>query len=58
MGQMMSMLYNVDLFLERPQERTAGGKDPKTALEHVSELFHVSTLQSRFFDAGAECPSV
>ena len=42
-SEMMSMLYNVDLFLERPQERSSGGKDPKTALEHVSELFHVSS---------------
>jgi hypothetical protein len=41
-GEMMGLLYNVDLFLERPQERVAGGKDPKAALEHVSELFHVS----------------
>lgn len=41
-GEMMSMLYNVDLFMDRPQEKTAGGKDPKTALEHISELFHVS----------------
>lgn len=40
--EMMSMLYNVDLFMDRPQEKTAGGKDPKTALEHISELFHVS----------------
>lgn len=41
-SEMMSMLYNVDLFMDRPQEKTAGGKDPKTALEHISELFHVS----------------
>lgn len=43
-GEMMSMLYNVDLFMDRPQEKTAGAKDPKTALEHISELFHVSVI--------------
>lgn len=41
--EMMSMLYDVDLYMDRPQGKTAGGKDPKTALEHVSELFHVSS---------------
>ncbi|UZJ54182.1 hypothetical protein CBS101457_003502 [Exobasidium rhododendri] len=46
-GEMMGLLYNVDLFLERPQERVSGGKDPKAALEHVSELFHM--YQSELF---------
>ena len=43
-GEMMAMLYNVDLFLEQPQVKGVGGKDPKAALEHVSELFHVSVV--------------
>lgn len=41
-GEMMNMLYNVDLFLTTPTTSGVGGKDPKAALEHVSDLFHVS----------------
>jgi hypothetical protein len=48
-GEMMAMLYNVDLFLEKPESRGSGAKDPKTALEHVSELFHVSASLSFSF---------
>lgn len=46
-SEMMSMLYNVDLFLEKPDVKGAGGKDPRNALEHVSELFHVSVIRMR-----------
>lgn len=41
-GEMMDMLYHVDVFLAAPSTQGVSGKDPKTALEHVSDLFHVS----------------
>lgn len=40
--EMMSMLYQVDIFLEQPQTQGISSKDPRAALEHVSDLFHVS----------------
>lgn len=40
--EMMSMLYQVDVFLEQPQTQGISSKDPRVALEHVSDLFHVS----------------
>ena len=39
--EMMSMLYQVDVFLEQPQTQGVSSKDPRAALEHVSDLFHV-----------------
>lgn len=39
--EMMSMLYQVDVFLEQPQTQGVTSKDPRAALEHVSDLFHV-----------------
>lgn len=41
-SDMMSMLYHVDVFLAAPTLQGVSGKDPKAALEHVSDSFHVS----------------
>lgn len=40
-GEMMGMLYHVDVFLAAPTQAGISAKDPKTALEHVSDSFHV-----------------
>jgi hypothetical protein len=40
-GDMMEMLYHVDVFLAAPTTAGVSGKDPKAALEHVSNSFHV-----------------
>ncbi|PWN50552.1 hypothetical protein IE53DRAFT_387129 [Violaceomyces palustris] len=40
-GEMMSMLYQVDVFLSDPSTTLRAGFNPKEALGHVSELFHM-----------------
>ncbi|KAN0064630.1 hypothetical protein ACQY0O_002259 [Thecaphora frezii] len=39
-GEMMAMLYNVDLFLSQPTHASSA-YDPREACRHVSELFHM-----------------
>lgn len=40
--EMMGMLYNVDVFLAEPMQAGVSSKDPRAALEHISDSFHVS----------------
>lgn len=46
-GEMMSMLYEVDVFLAQPETVLRAGFNPKEALSHVSELFHVRSIVAR-----------
>ena len=40
-GEMMNMLYEVDVYMAPSAAQSAAGFNPQEALSHVSDVFHV-----------------